>query len=76
MKLITVRLTIAQANALVWAGNMGLEQARDEGMKPPTIEAACRALEAVVRAQGLVPYRRAGAVYGRRVKHEITKSLH
>jgi hypothetical protein len=76
MKYLTVRLTSAQATALIWAGNIGLEEARQEGMKSATIEAACRALEAIVRAQGFVPYRRGGAVYGRRVANEGSRTQH
>lgn len=76
MRHITVTLTPSQAEALKWAGNIGLEEAHSEGMKAQTIEAACRALESLVRAMGLIPYRRGGAVYGRRVMHERFATRH
>lgn len=76
MKYITVTLTPSQAEALRWAGNIGLEEARSEGMKAQTIEAACKAIEALVRAMGLIPYRRGGAVYGRKVMHERFATRH
>lgn len=76
MRHVTVILTPPQAEALKWAGNIGLEEARSAGMKAQTIEAACKAIEALVRAMGLIPYRRNGAVHGRKTTRENHETQH
>lgn len=71
---VTVTFTHAQADALRWLANDGLDC--DPVAHPATLEACRRGLEKLTRALGLIPYRRGRSVYGRLTRHDGGTSQH